>query len=87
MSHILLTSKQRLQIFKHEDESPDLSQMAFSKWATVEFGLVKTMSHASISKNLRKRSNLENMYSSRLNAKRQRLVRHPIRKKQRLFGS
>ena len=78
MSQIRLTNGQRLQICKHKDENPDLSQTALAKWATVEFGLVKTLSQASISKIFRKRSNLENMDPSSLNAKRQRLVQHPI---------
>ena len=63
---------------QHKDENPDLSQTALAKWATVEFGLVKTLPQASISKIFRERSNLENMDPSSLNAKRQRLVQHPI---------
>ena len=78
MSQIRLTNRQRLQICKHKDENPDLSQTALAKWATVEFDLVKTLSQASISKIFRKRSNMENMDLSSLNAKRQRLVQHSI---------
>uniref|UniRef100_M4B9T1 HTH CENPB-type domain-containing protein n=1 Tax=Hyaloperonospora arabidopsidis (strain Emoy2) TaxID=559515 RepID=M4B9T1_HYAAE len=78
MSQIRLTNGKRLRLCKHKDENPDLSQTALAKWATVEFCLVKTLSQASISKIFLKRSNLENTDPSSLNAKRQRLVQHPI---------
>ena len=55
-----------------------MSQKALAAWATNEFNLTKGVIQASISNIIKKRAELEGMDSSSLNARRQRLVQHPV---------
>ena len=82
MSQARLTITQRLQLCIYKNDNRNMSQKALAAWETEEFNLTKGLTHASISKIINKRSDLEAMDSKILNAKIYCLVLHPVVKKQ-----
>ena len=58
MSQARLINAQRLQICKHKDANPKMSQKALAAWATIEFNLTKGVTQASISIIIKKRAEL-----------------------------